>query len=342
MLRRCLARAWSKVLGVTTLLVVVTLFFLRLKILFPSKTLWDYLEVFIAPFLSALIVALLVLFLEMQAKAREERQTQERERIREQANKEEALQRYFDRISALVMDKQVIVLAKAAARLGGNYRDPIIESARDVIRARTLSILRIFSRDEEKKTAVVRFLIESRIFLFLGISLAEADLSRARLSSADLSTLDLSNVDLSGAELSFAKLFGSDLTHANLSDTDMIGANLGVAHLSQLLLDLRRVTSKSLYEYPHSNRIATDLSGATLWRANLRSANLSEAKLCAAKLNGADLSLANLSGADLRGANLEGANLQDVRWDDYTSWPELKMLEKAKNVPIALGNMLGI
>ncbi len=57
-----------------------------------------------------------------------------------------------------------------------------------------------------------------------------------------------------------------------------------------------------------------NLSGANLYRANLRwanlyRANLEEANLRWADLEGANLEEANLSGADLRWANLRGANL---------------------------------
>jgi uncharacterized protein YjbI with pentapeptide repeats len=53
-----------------------------------------------------------------------------------------------------------------------------------------------------------------------------------------------------------------------------------------------------------TNLRSADLSGADLYRANLRSANLRSADL-----RGANLNSANLSGANLRDANLSGANL---------------------------------
>ena len=55
-------------------------------------------------------------------------------------------------------------------------------------------------------------------------------------------------------------------------------------------------------------RVRPDLSGASLFSANLTLADLSKAKLV-----GANLVLANLKGADLRGADLSRANLVGAR-----------------------------
>ncbi len=357
-----MAKAWKLAPGVILLLLIVAWkitpqISAQLKILFPGKTLWDYIEVFILPFLSAfpsaIVVALLVWFLDSQAKAREQKQMEEREasqkrenqeqqHIREQDNKEEILQRYFDRVSALILDKQVLGLAKAAAHLGNNYKDPIIESAGDIIRAQTLSVLRIFSGDEEKKTSVVRFLIESRVLWILGISLSEADLSKSRLDSADLAGLDLRNADLKGANLSGARLFGCDLSDANLSDAKLYVAHLGVANLSPVMVALRRITSRSDINYNNTDRLRTILRNATLLRADLTSADLNEADLSGANLIAADLTLANLTSANLNDANLMGANLRDVRWNESTIWPDLRMFKEARNIPEALRNKLGI
>jgi hypothetical protein len=51
----------------------------------------------------------------------------------------------------------VISLAEAAKKLGPDYKDPLVESARDVIRAQTLAILRVFSADKEKKALLCVF-----------------------------------------------------------------------------------------------------------------------------------------------------------------------------------------
>ncbi|MFN7677886.1 MAG: hypothetical protein ACK5QW_04730 [Cyanobacteriota bacterium] len=156
-----------------------------LKSLFPGKTKWDYLEKILIPVAPPVAIGFGVWYLDKswknREKEREEKEAKEKERIRIEENKSQALQAYFDRISALLIEKQVINLAESAKKLGSSYRDPIVESARDVIRAQTLAILRIFSEDVEKKSAVICFLIESEILRSLAVSLSEADLSGADL-----------------------------------------------------------------------------------------------------------------------------------------------------------------
>ncbi|MBM0743890.1 pentapeptide repeat-containing protein [Phormidium sp. CLA17] len=158
----------------------------------------------------------------------------------------------------------------------------LINAAKDVIRARTLSILRRLGQDGYRKGDVIRFLIEAEVISKLKLNLSDAD-----LGNADLRNIHLKDTNLSGADFSKAKLVGADLS----------GANLSRAYLYCVLL------SKA------------NLSGANLSGANLSGANLSGANLSGATLNDANLSGANLSGANLSGANLSGANLSGaINW----------------------------
>ncbi len=165
---------------------------------------------------------------------------------------DQALQSYFDRISAILLDKQVLSLEQAAARLGENYQDPFVESAREVIRARTLSILRLFSQDVERKRSVILFLIETNILGSLSVSLRGADLSSIDLSETCLNGADLEEADLSAAnmfgvemvdiklwranlswaKLNYAKLIDADLVRAKLASADLCGAELSGAQRS--------------------------------------------------------------------------------------------------------------
>ena len=108
----------------------------------------------------------------------------------------------------------------------------LLEVATDVIQARTLSILRRFKNDPERKTSVVRFLVEADVISRLRIRLSSADLSGADLSGADLSNTNLVNADLSGASLVLANLSGASLVFANLSRANLSRANLSGANLS--------------------------------------------------------------------------------------------------------------
>jgi hypothetical protein len=293
-----------------------------LKSMFPGKGLWDYLEMLLVP---VLIFGLTVL-LERWNKNRDVVQRNESERIRQEEAKDQALQLYFDRISSILIDKQVISLAEAAKKLGPDYKDPLVESARDVIRAQTLAILRVFSADKEKKSSVVRFLIESEILSSLTVSLSGADLSGAHLAGANLTGADLSGDNLSYANLSYANLSEADLSVANLSEARLNDANLTGADLS-----------------------GANLSGAKLFSANLSGAILSEAYLSGANLSFANLSEANFSranefayGANLSEADLSWANLENIKWDEQTSWPDLSSFKGARNIPEALKKQLGL
>lgn len=311
-----------------------------LKSQFPGRTRWDYIEKFIIPIVTPVAVGFLVFFLDRSATKRErdreeirrdrekereetrrdrenerDKNQRDREREREESlakvneqirleeSRDKALQDYLDRVSAILLRKQVVYLAEAARKLAPEYRDPVVESARDVIRAQTLAILRVLSADTEKKSAVVRFLQEAGVTGSIGVSLSGANLKNADLEGVNFRRADLSKADLIGANLS-----GTDLRRAKLE-----GANLRGAYL---LADLRT--------------------------ANLRFASLKEARLVGADLRGADLYGAEFEGAFLCGADLRGANLEVILWDDKTTWPDHNMFEGATNIPEDLKKQLGL
>jgi Pentapeptide repeats (8 copies) len=223
-----------------------------------GKTLWDWLSLLGVP----LSLAILGYWLQQIQQKRAEDQT-----------KEEVLQVYFDRLSVLLVDKNLLAIAvkvnttesegtESQPKIGATAEErELLDSAVDVIRARTLSILRRFENDPERKTSVMRFLIEADIIRKLKLNLSRANLSHS----------DLRDADFNGSDLSEANLFNAFLFKANLSNANLFSANL---------------------------------RGAYLFGANLSNAYLSNAYLRGAYLNGAILSNANLRDADLSGADL--------------------------------------
>jgi hypothetical protein len=177
--------------------------------------------------------------------------------------KEEVLQVYFDRLSLLLVDKNLLAIAaksnsieteETKAQPQGTTtveEQELLNAAINVIRARTLSILRRFENDPNRKTSVIRFLIEADIVSKLKLNLFRADLRK---------------IDLSGADLIGANLGQSHLSRAYLLFLDLRGANLRWAHLIGTYL------------------CGADLSNADLHGADLRWANLSEANLSGANL----------------------------------------------------------
>ena len=279
-----------------------------------GKTLWDGLSVLGVPFALAGLGFWFQSLQQKQAvkqakveRARAKKQAKVEKEIAETARREEAIQTYFDRLSDLLVDKNLIAIAskvqsfeaeaEVKAKEEGSGSAKIkpsaslqvqkerLDAAVDVIRARTLAILRRLENDADRKadrkTDVMQFLVESEVVQRLKLP----------LSGADLSGVNLNLTNLSGTNLSFANLSGANLSGANLS-----GANLSFASLSG---------------------------------ANLRIASLSSASLSGANLSGANLSGANLSDANLSGANLSGANLSFASLSFAENWTE-EQLAQAK------------
>jgi len=262
-----------------------------------GKTLWDWLSLLGVP----LSLAGLGYVFQQQQQKRAEAEA-----------KEEVLQVYFDRLSTLLVDKNLLAIAAKVypREPSESHREispedkELFDAAVDIIRARTLSILRRFADDVERKTSVIRFLIEVEVISKARLNLSGADLSRADLMGVNLEGADLSDAKLSGANLFLAKLEGAKLSGANLSGADLLGANL---------------------------------SGA-----NLEFADLSFADLSCAYLTNAYLSHANLAGANLIGADLWFANLENIKFNPGTKWPAKEEVAKAKNIPLELMKQLGI
>jgi uncharacterized protein YjbI with pentapeptide repeats len=262
---------------------------------FQGKTLWDWLSLLVVPTSLAALAAWL------------QHKQQERElKIAEDNRQEEALQHYLDRVSNLLIEKNLPAITANVAR-GKNTPEEkeLLDVSLDAIRTMTLTTLRRLNGDR-KAIVILQFLTESGLMRrelssgsmrrLLKISLADpssphsdghlsgASLSGASLSSADLSNIDLSYVTLRGVDLRKAVLMFADLSGAVLIDANLSGATLSMAYLSGTFFR------------------DADLTGANLRSAKLNGADLRDTKLSGAYLNSADLSGADLSGADLSGA----------------------------------------
>lgn len=266
-----------------------------------GKTLWDWLSLLGVP-LSLAVLGLWFQWIQQkrsvelaheqrardekiahELRERDEKVAKEQRELAAEETKEEVLQVYFDRLSVLLVDKNLLAIAakiyasetqenEGQQKIGATLEErELLDSAVHVIRARTLSILRRFENDRERKTSVIQFLIEADIVSKLKLNLRGANLSGVNLSGAFLVEVDLSGVNLSGANLHKAYLTGADL-----SDTDLTRADLSRAKMK----------------------------GASLYRANFDGADLSRAYLF-----GANLSFAHITGADLFAADLKEADL---------------------------------
>ncbi len=241
----------------------------------------------------------------------------ERERADEQAKaekekttnilNEEALQAYIDRMSELLLDKNLKSLSA---------NDSLREAALDVARARTLSVLRRLDMDGERKGSIIRFLIDAEFINELQLDLSYAKLSGTDLNGANLSRANFYGANFYGANLNGAKLSGANLSGANFYGAKLSGANFYGADLSGAKLSGAKLSGANFYgaDLSRAYLSGANLNGANFYGANLSSANLSSANLCFANLSGANLCFANLLGAYLSSAKLNGANLSGANF----------------------------
>lgn len=280
-----------------------------------GKTAWDWLGLIGVP---ATLAAMGIWF-QSQEQKRANQEAKEQRRLVAEENKEETLQRYFDRVAQLLIEMDLIGLSSSSSDSGS-----VLDSSSDVIRARTLSVFRSFADDGGRKASVLLFLHETEILNRLNVSLRSANLSGAILNDADLSGANLSGANLNGANLSGAILNGAKLNGTSLSGANLSGSFFGGADLR--CVDLR-------YAY---------LGGTYLNDADLSGANFLGADFFGASLYGAYFGGADLSGANFSGTSLRGADLEHVQWNHQTVWPEEKSFEDARNLPPELKKHLGL
>ncbi len=264
-----------------------------------GATLIDWVNTLIVPFSLTILGSL---FQQQQEKRAEEQAELDKE-IANTNLCEEALQAYFDRLAELLLDRKLSILTKD---------DPVQEVALNVIRARTLSILRRLGEDKERKGNVVRFLIDAELMSKLNLSGADfrnADLKNTNLENTDLRSADLENVDLKDADLRGAKLENANLENADLRGADLENVDLRNANLKSTNLRGAKLLKANLKGVKLKN---ADISNARLENANMRNANLENANLENANLENAILSNADMKGVNLEKANLLNANLANA------------------------------
>ena len=247
-----------------------------------SKTLWDFLGL-----AGTIAIPFVLLYFERTQQRRSLQQAENEKKIADNNLREQALEAYFDKMSELLIDKQLkVLIGKTLEESDPEYS--VLDAALNIVRVRTLSVLRRLDQDGERKGNVIRFLIDSEL------------LSNLDLNSADLSLANLSGAKLYNANLSGANLEGANLKDAKLSHTNFSGANLSRTDLSRTDLS-------------HTNFSDANLSGANLEGANLLLAVLSNFYIRGDNLEGINLSGANLEGANLKDAKLSDANLKDAK-----------------------------
>jgi len=267
------------------------------RMISSGKTLWDWLSLLGVP----LSLALLAAWLQSSQKQQAAVDTKEQRERDENRLREEALQAYYDRISVILIDKNLLGTTYVDLKDDPSKRQ-LVQAATDVIRARTLSILRRFSGDSERKSSVIQFLVDTETISSLSLS----------LKGADLSGVDLSDVDLSGVDLSSANLTEADLTKANFTRANLSRTNFSAAKLINTI-------------FTRTNLTYAKLDAANAQGADFTAADLSDASLVRSDLRGANFRKTNLSQV-----TLTFSDLTDIKADKNTIWPARENIIEAK------------
>jgi uncharacterized protein YjbI with pentapeptide repeats len=259
----------------------------------PGKTLWDWLQLLIVP----LALALVALVFQRATTRTEQKITAQRykndQHIALDKQREDLLQTYLDRMSELLLEKQL------------RTSEPDAE-VRNVARVRTITIL--FQLDTRRIGYVFAFLREA------GLISNKPSSSIVSLSHADLDSINLSEVNLMGTDLGGTTFRGANLSRADLSGANLSGANFYAANLRDA--DFREA------DLSGALLVAADLFGAVLEKANLKEAFILSANLKEAFLKEADLSDALLSRTDLSGAEVTEEQLKKAKSLEGATMPD--------------------
>lgn len=245
----------------------------------PGKTLWDSLSLSGVP----ILLAILGYLFSQQQQKRDIQISKEQDKIAAKEAREETLQAYFDRLSALLIDNSVShISTQLKSKKATPKERELLDSTLNLVREKTLSALKKLGNDGERKDRVIRFLVDSKVFENGKFNLKGADLSYAKLANIMLENVDLTGVNFTDADLRFANLCEAKLVNAKFLNTNLLGANI----------------------------IHSDLENAKIMNANLGSATLYRSNLCLADLSGADLTLGYLKNASLIHTELDGADVR--------------------------------
>jgi Pentapeptide repeats (8 copies) len=165
-----------------------------------GKTLWDWLQLLIVP----LALAFVALLFNLSATRTEQNIATHRyeqdQQLAMDKQREDLLQTYLDRMSELLLDKQL------------RASKPDTE-VRNIVRARTITIL--FQLDARRIGYVFAFLRES------GLISNEPNKSIVSFSQADLRKINFSQADLHGAVFVNANFREANLCGADLREADL-------------------------------------------------------------------------------------------------------------------------
>ncbi|WP_392535469.1 pentapeptide repeat-containing protein [Nostoc sp. C117] len=221
-----------------------------------AKTLWDWIGLLIPP---VMVAYLGWFFKDLQDKAQGAAKKDADDKATDQQH-EVTLQDYLKILSEFTVDKKLMKILEPKAADFPNIIDP--EAAISIITAKTLSLLRLFKSDIERKASVLSFLGDSGLLK----NLTHLDLSELNFTGANLKKANLRGIILPGVIFTSANLTSADLTKANLNKADFTSADLTKADFKEANLTEAKFGKAILSE--------TDFRGALYEHGDFTIANL--------------------------------------------------------------------
>src|SRR6266699_6375147 len=219
---------WQKqkklvIVGLIALLVVIGLIYAGYQFSwtgFPSKTLWDWLNLLGVLAIPVAVGFGTVWFTHTQQQRDQllaDQRAQTERDIAVDNQRHAVLQAYIDKMSELLLNGHL------AERTADGQPKPVDKQVRDVVRVRTITVL--VQLDARRVGYVFAFLREAELMSATkddnAISLKNADLHAVNWSQADLRGADLRQANLSGAYLQRADLSGANLSGAKFTDEQL-------------------------------------------------------------------------------------------------------------------------
>lgn len=325
-----------------------------------AKTLWDWLDLLIVPVILAIGGFIVNSTVQRAERVRVEKQAETDRQLADDRFKEEALQSYLDRMTELLLEKELSKTERSS-------------EADTVARARTLTILR--SVDGARKGLLINFLYEAGLIqddpiihldaadlrfsilrdaMLNSINLEDAILSQSNFSYASLTRARLARAKFRQSRLDGVILTESDLTETDFSQSRLIGADLSgaiiekthfvKAVLEPIILETLPLSQQAIVQ--EVNFSNTHLKFGYFQSAKVSKANFAEASIVNSNFTSADLSGASFKNARIESTTFESAVLTDVDFIDcvlidvsfLNSNVSINRLKYAKRADVLLPN----